>query len=389
MEEERPVLEAQKSPDLPEVVSREDLYALVWSEPMTRLARRFGLSDVGLAKACARMMVPVPGRGYWAKKEVGRSPRPTRLPTLPASAGTDKREIHVRRRDAPTAVDAAREEADAITVVVTDILTDPHPLVAKSVKAFRGGKVGYDQRLKPRTPDCLSVDVTMASIDRAMRIYDATVRAIEEHGHVVEIQKYKREGYEQPQYRTVVLIDDEVVPIELTEVNKKVERVRDGPTDPSPKYDSVPSGRLAIGIRSDVAGTHSRWTDDARQTLESQLGKFIHGIAVAALDVKEHRRRREENERQQLEAQRREWEESQHRRAEAGRIRALDAEIDRMHSARWAREYLDRLKANLDAHREAATEEMLNWVAWVERYAEHIDPFVPHAKVPKDPKPWG
>ncbi|HEY5441653.1 MAG TPA: hypothetical protein VIJ90_10270, partial [Gemmatimonadaceae bacterium] len=120
MEEERPVLEAQKSADLPEVVSREDLYALVWSEPMTRLARRFELSDVGLAKACARMMVPVPGRGYWAKKEVGRSPRPTRLPTLPTSAGTDKREIHVRRRDAPTAVDAAREEADAITVVVPD-----------------------------------------------------------------------------------------------------------------------------------------------------------------------------------------------------------------------------------------------------------------------------
>jgi len=68
--------------ELPEVLSREDLYALVWSEPMSRLSKRFGLSDVGLAKACTRMMIPVPGRGYWAKKDVGRAPRPTRLPIL-------------------------------------------------------------------------------------------------------------------------------------------------------------------------------------------------------------------------------------------------------------------------------------------------------------------
>src|SRR5262245_33771739 len=85
--------------ELPEVISCEDLYALVWSEPMSRLSRRFGVSDVGLAKACTRMMIPVPGRGYWAKREVGTAPRPTRLPTLPSSAGPEKREIRVRRRE--------------------------------------------------------------------------------------------------------------------------------------------------------------------------------------------------------------------------------------------------------------------------------------------------
>jgi hypothetical protein len=57
-----------REPELPAIVSREDLYALVWSEPMSRLARRFGLSDVGLAKACRRMMIPVPGHGFWGKE---------------------------------------------------------------------------------------------------------------------------------------------------------------------------------------------------------------------------------------------------------------------------------------------------------------------------------
>ena len=186
--------------ELPAVISREDLYALVWTEPMSRLSRRFGLSDVGLAKACTRMIIPVPGRGYWAKKEVGRAPRPTRLPTLPASAGVDRRELRVRRRQAPSAIEASRKESAAIQVAVPEILSEPHPLVAKTVKAFRGGKSQHDGYLMAKTPDCLAVHATMGSIDRALRIYDAVITAIEECGYVVEVQKYKRENYSEPQY---------------------------------------------------------------------------------------------------------------------------------------------------------------------------------------------
>jgi hypothetical protein len=379
---------SEQGDHLPEIISREDLYALVWSEPMTRLASRFGLSDVGLAKACARMMVPVPGRGYWAKKKVGRAPRPTKLPTLPASAGTEKRQLRVRRREAPKAVDAAAEPIETILVNVPEVLTDPHPLVARSIRAFRGGKSGHDERLRPRTPECLDVVVTMGSIDRAMRILDGTVRAIESRGHVVEIQKYKREGYEHSQYRTVVLIDDEVVPFDITEIDTRVENARTGSADPYPKYRSVPSGRLAINIRTDHYKT-PRWSDQGKRTLESQLGAFIHGLAVGALDLKEQRRAREERERLEIEAREREWQEAKRKRAEDARIRALHAAIDRMHTASYVNDYLNQVKANLVANPEAATEEMSAWVSWVEDHARRIDPFEPYPTVPKDPKPWG
>ena len=33
-------------------LTREELYAQVWAEPMTSLAQRYGLSDRGLAKIC-------------------------------------------------------------------------------------------------------------------------------------------------------------------------------------------------------------------------------------------------------------------------------------------------------------------------------------------------
>ena len=54
-------------------LSRKELYELVWSEPMKNLSVRFGISDVALKKTCARAAIPTPDRGYWAKREAGKS----------------------------------------------------------------------------------------------------------------------------------------------------------------------------------------------------------------------------------------------------------------------------------------------------------------------------
>ncbi|MFB9969838.1 hypothetical protein ACFFMP_07265 [Pseudoroseomonas cervicalis] len=64
-------------------VTRQELYDLVWSEPLTKLAGRFEISNVALAKACDRMAVPVPPRGYWARKAVGKTDVRPKLPPRP------------------------------------------------------------------------------------------------------------------------------------------------------------------------------------------------------------------------------------------------------------------------------------------------------------------
>ncbi len=62
--------------------NREKLYEEVWAEPMLKVAARYGVSDVALAKTCRKFRVPVPGRGYWAKKAAGKKVRAR--PPLPA-----------------------------------------------------------------------------------------------------------------------------------------------------------------------------------------------------------------------------------------------------------------------------------------------------------------
>lgn len=70
-------------------LGRTELYELVWSQPMIRLAERFGMSDVGLAKACRRAGIPVPPCGYWAKVQQGRPV--SRVPLPPARSGAPER----------------------------------------------------------------------------------------------------------------------------------------------------------------------------------------------------------------------------------------------------------------------------------------------------------
>ena len=60
-------------------IRRDDLYQAVWKKPLRTLAQEWGISDVGLAKACRKSDIPLPGLGYWAKVAVGRVATPPPL----------------------------------------------------------------------------------------------------------------------------------------------------------------------------------------------------------------------------------------------------------------------------------------------------------------------
>jgi hypothetical protein len=53
-------------------LSRQALYDLVWSKAKTEAAKDFGVSDVAVGKACKKANIPVPPRGYWAMREAQR-----------------------------------------------------------------------------------------------------------------------------------------------------------------------------------------------------------------------------------------------------------------------------------------------------------------------------
>jgi hypothetical protein len=46
---------------------RTELHRQVWAEPMRTVAKKYGISDVALAKRCRKWGIPLPVQGHWNK----------------------------------------------------------------------------------------------------------------------------------------------------------------------------------------------------------------------------------------------------------------------------------------------------------------------------------
>ncbi|MCR9095672.1 MAG: hypothetical protein NXI30_15735 [bacterium] len=79
---------------MPEI-SRAELYALVWSTPMSRLTPKLRVSDVAIARACRRMNIPRPDVGYWTKDRLGKQ---SCFPPLPKEGGDASEWTLARKR---------------------------------------------------------------------------------------------------------------------------------------------------------------------------------------------------------------------------------------------------------------------------------------------------
>ena len=103
--------------------SRVELYGLVWSKPMTHLAKELGLSDVGLRKICVKYGIPLPPRGHWARLQFGKQdPRPA-LPFV-------NNNLQIRLPDEVTAatreqISLMRKLAKKAEQAIEPVLRDP------------------------------------------------------------------------------------------------------------------------------------------------------------------------------------------------------------------------------------------------------------------------
>jgi len=62
-------------------LTRKELYDLVWAQPMSRLAKKYKISDNGLRKICKRINIPIPAMGHWQRIQYGKQVIVSKLPT--------------------------------------------------------------------------------------------------------------------------------------------------------------------------------------------------------------------------------------------------------------------------------------------------------------------
>lgn len=112
--------------EAPTTLSRRQLYRMVWTKPLSAVAKDLGMSANGLAKVCDRVGVPYPARGYWARKRAGRNIPKTPLPDdvakdrSPVSISSDRSPS--RRKRSRLSPEERREQviAAARTLILRD-----------------------------------------------------------------------------------------------------------------------------------------------------------------------------------------------------------------------------------------------------------------------------
>lgn len=175
----------------PEVAStpltREVLYELVWSEPMLKVAPRYGVSSSYLARICVLLNVPRPQPGYWNKLAVGKAPGKPALPDARPGdelvRSRDGDQIKVKRPlPRPPAVTRRRRRK------LIETLPDEHPLIKGAKALFEAAPVSSDSSyIKP--PKKLLVDLTVSKtgLDNALAFANQLFLAFESKGHRVVI----------------------------------------------------------------------------------------------------------------------------------------------------------------------------------------------------------
>lgn len=385
---------------------REPLYCEVWSSSISTLAKKYGLSDIGLRKVCIALAIPLPGKGHWQKVAAGHQIAvPPLRPTTGRTTFACRRHNVVSRAPLPTSDEDWLQQRLAFeldphnAVVVAAELVKAHRLVAAAATAARTETSGLlksrDRKAKPRKPGALwartpmlhlkphwrdyeqrgvleldaavlPLRVSIETVDRALRIWDALIKACGARGLSVSVD------------RGLAKIADGVDSVGLRMSEKVIRITRPAAWGGVETVSRNATGQLRIFV---VYLGEAKFEDSAKRPLEAQLNDIltrVHrviasqraGRAIAAeksrLDAADARSREEELQRH-LAAQAQE-------EAERERQRLLSAEATAWREARSIREYVEHVRAAATASGHSAAHGLREWSDWAMAVADELDP---------------
>jgi hypothetical protein len=371
-------------------ITRKELYDLVWSRPMRDVAMEFGISDVGLAKTCARHGIPTPPRGYWARVQAGQKVQQQPL-SRPAEAERQNITINATTSRVPQAVrdvlaESKRPKNDGSVDEVDHSSSEPFPVVDlhKSIKltalTLRKTKPAASGAIHATEEGMHGVVVSPAQVERAVFIIDGLTRRLEREGLTVAPAGAATQVTAGPDKLSFTLME-------------RTRRVRHVPTDTElkaeeqrkkrlerrwtrsdtwtgvglsdfdktyPEWDTVYIGELAVQIDGyGGQGIRKRWADGKTQKVERMLDEIALGMRAYLAAEKSGREEREERELQRLHLERRREKARLRRERESKRLAFLENLTDQQREVARLTEWLAAPQANAGSEN---LERMNSWV---------------------------
>lgn len=166
------------------MILREELYRLVWAEPMTKVAARFGVSGSYLARVCETLAVPRPPRGHWAKLAVGKASPAPPLPEPQAGSA-----LGWSRDDTPVPrAKPALPKTPIKRTIARPSLPAMHSLVSGAKATILHSRpVDDGALLRPFKRRLVDITASQPCLDRALLLANALFNGFEAAGHHVAL----------------------------------------------------------------------------------------------------------------------------------------------------------------------------------------------------------
>lgn len=345
-----------------EIFTREELHKLVWSEPMSSIAKKYEISDNGLRKICRRMNIPFPQFGYWQKIRHGKKELIKKLPK--DYPGENRIKLIIRDPENPKSSSKSLlkkliteiENNSQLPTQVPQNLTNPDKLIIAAKESLIKDKKRHGRFREMVTTrfSQLNIRVAPENAQRALRFMNTFIKLLRARNHDI-IVKYEK---------TYAIIIKEEIEISLKEKMKIVE-VPD-------HWDSRqyhPTGILAFRIEE----IYSKEWKDGKQPLESRLAEILVTLELRAKREKEERIEREKHW-QKIEEENRKREELEKRKQkELEEFQNLIKESTRWNQAKILREYLNEFEVTARKNGNL-TKELQEWIIWAKQKADWYDP---------------
>ena len=356
-------------------LTRKELYDLIWSEPMTSVCKRFGLTDNGLRKHCVSMNIPTPPMGYWAKLQNGKEAE--KIP-LPNDYQGKKQSVDLREVDTndvtidltpPVSRQKMREMeisgGDISVFSVPDVLYAKEPLIIDTKEKFRTNNQenGYLKKnsYKSKIKETLDISVSDKLIDRALSIFSTVIKSLQFRGHNIQIDENK----------TYAVINEEKIQINITE-RRKQDKSSENPYD---YRNTVFCGELHFNILYGGYWRKTSYKDTPHTKLEDKIISIIAFLEIQSEDIKSERIEQEKRriQREEEEQKRKTFEEK--REAELQDFQSLFTMAERLYKANIIRDYIHTYEIYLEENG-ITDEEVFKKLEWAKDKVDWLDPFI-------------
>ena len=345
-------------------LSRQQLYDPVWPTPLTTLAKKYLISDVGLRKRCKKMNVPLPKAGHWAKVHAGHRVKTPKIPTN--YTGDQATTLILREKNGQTTKNIQAlthelakeiENSNAQFLTVPDRLANPDPLVLAAGETLTQGQPGYYDGLVHTFCEQLTIKVAPGNVKRALCFVDTLIKLLRARGHDIKL------AYE----RTYLVVAEEDIEINFRE---RLKKANTGGSGESMRF--VPTGVLSLNARF---GLDSASWKDGKLPLEKQLAKILAKLEIKGKELKKERTEREKYWAAQAEKERMERERKERKEKELSDFKHLLAQARRWRESLMLREYIEAVEQQVMANG-TAPETVQTWLAWARKKADWYDPMV-------------